>query len=497
MGFGAKPPRGIPYMHIVLSAREMARVERLAVADGWSEETFMMEAGARVASLVERRGGKRVLLLVGKGNKGGDAMAAGARLVDRGLSVDALMMSEKGSQLNEMMRGRFDEVGGRRVGLEVDFSSYDVIVDGLLGTGFRGELEPLFRKVIERANGSGVGIVAIDLPSGLDGTTGEGAESAIQAAATVALGCAKSGFFLRDGWNVVGKLYVEEFGLPLKYVEGAERFAELPLREELERPKLVRNRHKYQAGYVLGYGGSKIFSGAPKLSSLAALRSGSGIVRLFYPKEAEENMRSVFPELIHGVWDESAWEKEITRASAVFVGPGLGAQPGMKEWLQRYVAKVELPFVLDAESMTADLTCLPKQVILTPHRGEALRLLNLGSKPSDEELLAECQAFCDEAGAVLVLKGAPTFIFGRGRTPKVIPFGDSGMATAGSGDVLTGMIASLLAQGLSCWRAAVLGASLHALAGERAARAKGSYGLIASDLIDFINKEIPSRWSRM
>jgi yjeF C-terminal region, hydroxyethylthiazole kinase-related/yjeF N-terminal region len=475
-------------MHIVLSAQEMARVEQLAIADGLSQEAFMQEAGAQVARVVKRWAakGERILLLVGKGNKGGDALAAGWHLLQEGFGVDALMVYEAGksSELNRLMRERFEESGGKGVSFEAEFSSYAVIVDGLLGTGFRGVVEPMLAQVIERANGSHAPLVAIDLPSGLNGTTGEGEESAIRATATVALGCAKSGFFLRNGWNCVGELFVEEFGLPVKYLEMAKRFAELPLASELERPRLLRNRHKYQAGYVLGYGGSKALSGAPKLASLAALRSGAGIVRLFYPKEAEANMCCCFPELIHAPWDEAAWTHELTRASAIFVGPGLGAAANVSEWLRKHLAHVAQPCVLDADALVADLSCLPKKAVLTPHRGEVLRLLGLKTTCCEEDLLKLCQQFCDKTGAVLVLKGAPTFILGSDRVPKVIPHGDPGMATAGAGDVLTGIIASLLAQGLSCWHAALLGATLHALAGEKIAKQKGSYGLIASDLIE-------------
>jgi hydroxyethylthiazole kinase-like uncharacterized protein yjeF len=475
-------------MHIVLSAQEMARVEQLAIADGLSQEAFMQEAGVKVARIVKRWAtkGERILLLVGKGNKGGDALAAGWHLLQEGFVVDALMVyrAEESGELNRLMRERFEKRGGKGVSFETEFSLYGVIVDGLLGTGFRGVVEPRLVKVIERANGSHAPLIAIDLPSGLNGTTGEGAESAIQATATVALGCAKSGFFLRSGWNCVGELFIEEFGLPLKYLEMAKRFAELPLASELERPRPLRNRHKYQAGYVLGYGGSKALSGAPKLAALAAFRSGAGIVKLFYPKEAESNMCCCFPELIHAPWDEAAWTHEVTRASAIFVGPGLGTVSWVNEWLRKHLAQVTQPCVVDADALVADFSCLPKKVVLTPHRKEVLRLLGLKMVPSDEELLRLCQQFCNKTEAVLVLKGAPTFILGPQRVLKIIPHGDPGMATAGAGDVLTGVIVSLLAQGLPCWQAAVLGAMLHASAGEKMAKAKSSYGLIASDLID-------------
>ena len=474
-------------MHIVITAREMVRLEELAIRDGLSPEAFMEEAGLKVAGVAEKmvRGGS-VLLLVGKGNKGGDALVAGELLLKRGFKVDALMSyeAEECSELNQVMRRRFK---GRVLERECDFSSYGLIIDGLLGTGFRGELEPSPASLIEKANHSEVPILAIDLPSGLNGTTGDGADKAIQASITVALGCAKSGFFLKNGWNSVGELIIEEFGLPLKYWDQAEVFAELPTSSELKMPRRLRNRHKYQAGYVVGFGGSKAFSGAPKLTSLAAFRSGAGIVKLFYPKEAEANMCCSFPELIHAPWDEACWNKELERASAIFAGPGLGSAVEIKGWLKKYLASAKQPCVLDADALTPDPSSWPKHLILTPHRGEVLPLLGLKKALPDEELFKLCQKLSDQTGAVLVLKGAPTWIFGPNKIPKVIARGHPAMATAGAGDVLTGILASLLAQGLSCWQAAILGTFAHALAGERAAREKTSYGLIASDLLEFIS----------
>ncbi|MDP1607847.1 MAG: NAD(P)H-hydrate dehydratase [Chlamydiales bacterium] len=472
--------------YVVLTAQETASLEEMAVAGGYSREALMQQAARRVADIAQKYTNQqeKILLFVGKGNKGGDALAAGAFLLQEGFSVEAfcLYSSKDSSPLNQQMRRFFEEKGGRVFSDDVEMNFYGLIIDGLLGTGFRGTLSPDLAAWIQRINSSDNPCIAIDLPSGLNGTTGEGADEAIQATATVALGCAKSGFFLRNGWNCVGKLYVEDIGFPSVYLQKAKIFAELCHPTVLKLPHLVRNRHKYQAGYVVGYGGSKQFSGAPKLSSLAALRSGAGMIRLFHPDDAE--MEHSFFELIHTVWDEAAWNHELTRASSVFVGPGLGRIPNMKEWLIKHLAHVDVPCVLDADALIPDPSSWPKQVVLTPHRGEVLPLISCKEAPSDEELFIKCQALSDRTGAVIVLKGGPSFIFGPKRTPLVIPYGDPGMATAGSGDVLTGMIAAFLAQGLSCWDGAVLGATLHALAGERAAKKKSSYALIASDLID-------------
>ncbi|MCC6128128.1 MAG: NAD(P)H-hydrate epimerase, partial [Chlamydiae bacterium] len=215
----------------VISAVEMTRLERLAVADGASEEAFVLQAGQKVAGVAEQFLEKKspILLLIGKGNKGADAFAAGTVLLDKGFPIFAFtpFFPKETSPLNREMRDRFLKKGGRIILEPLDFSQCALLIDGLLGTGFKGTLEPPFSTLIKDANASSLPIIAIDLPSGLNGTTGEGAESAIMATITVALGAPKSGCFLRHGWRCVGKLLIEDFGLDPKYIKQANLFATL------------------------------------------------------------------------------------------------------------------------------------------------------------------------------------------------------------------------------------------------------------------------------
>lgn len=468
----------------VVTAQEMARIEKRAIEKGSKEEKFMEEAGRKAAAAVmefcaERGLSKNVLLLVGKGNNGGDAYAAGVFLLEEGFKVRAFAVYEEAecSPLNRKFCERFRRKKGRiDDALEVGEA---VVVDGLLGTGFKGKVEERLAEVIRWANDLGKPIVALDIPSGLNGTTGE-AECAIIADETVALGLPKSGFFLRQGWNCVGKLRVEDFGLPDWAVKEAEAVAFLPNWKRLRLPKVVRTRHKYQAGFVAGFGGSEDLSGAVKLSGLAALRAGAGIVKVFSPGGIGEAPM----ELICRQWNAKEWKEALSKAQAVFVGPGLGRSAEVLKWLKVHLKQVRQPCVLDADALASDWKAFPDMAILTPHRGEALRLLGLKAMPAEEELFARVMRFCETHQVVIVLKGAPTFIFAPERAPVIVPRGDPGMATAGSGDVLTGILAALLAQGLFCYEAAVLGVWLHALAGEKAAQAKTSYGMIASDIIE-------------
>ncbi len=462
----------------VVTAQEMARLEEMAIKQGSCREEFMLEAGRKIAAAAIERKPKRVALLVGKGNNGGDAYAAGLCLLEEGVRVRAfpLYAEEECSELNQKLKDRFRKKRGK-IEVAIDRFDDDLILDGFLGTGFRGEVEPKMARVIELANDSGKPILAIDIPSGLDGTTGEVKGVAITAEETVSLGFAKSGFFLREGWNRVGKVRVEDFGLPKKFHDKANLFAHMLDATSLAGllPVVERKRHKYQAGYVVGFSGSNLFRGAPKLAGLAALRSGAGIVRIFSSGESGEAPM----ELICQLWDEKDWKEELKRADAVFIGPGIGEG---KNKIPFFLKKLTVPCVIDADGIQASIE-YPKKAILTPHRGEVLRLLNVKKDTLEEDLLARCQKFANRKDIILLLKGAPTFLFARNRAPVIVPKGDPGMATAGSGDVLTGILAALLAQKMERFSAAVLGATLHALAGEAAAEEKTSYGMIASDLI--------------
>ncbi len=463
----------------------MQRLEKLAIKDGCSEEAFMLSAGqkiaARVLPFLEKRAlPKRVAILVGKGNKGGDAFASGICLAQKGIHVRVLTLFplKSCSKLNQKFQAKFVKNFGT-VELISDFGkcSFEddgLILDGLLGTGFKGKVDPQMSALIAFANGSGKPIIAIDIPSGLDGSTGEVRGAAIVAQETIALGCFKIGFFLRDGWNHVGKIYLEDFGLPEKYLSKANALARIPCCKALKMPPILRNRHKYQAGYVVGLSGSDIYRGAPKLSGLAALRSGAGIVRIFYPGD----IGSAPYSLICQKWDQKSWDQELKRASAIFIGPGIGKN--LK--LLKKMEKITVPIVFDADAIQKGIL-YPKQSILTPHRGEVLRLFGLAQDLSEEDLLGRCQKWVNRTDCILVLKGAPTWIFSKEKLPILIHHGDPGMAKAGTGDVLTGVIAALLAQKMNPVNTAILGVTLHASAGEIATKLKTSYGMIAEDLI--------------
>lgn len=482
----------------VITSNEMARIEKLACDQGASELAFMEKAGDGIADAVEdyleaNHLVKEVTLLVGKGNNGGDAFAAGAKLIERGIRTKAIHIFplDVCSPLCKMMHEKFRSHQGQ-ISHEFHFGKEGVILDGLVGTGFRGKAEGILGEAIEQANQSGLPIIAVDIPSGLNGTTGEVGSIAIHAVETIFLEMPKSGFFLKDGWDHVGKLTHVSFGLGKKYIEEADPVAYLFNEDNVPLlfPPINRTRHKYQAGYVLAVAGSPGMPGAAIMSSFSALRAGAGIVRLFHPQGMEAQLSGAPYELIHEGWDGKKLnriQKEAERAKAMLIGPGIGRTKAQKKMVQQLLKKIDLPMVIDADALffLAENPSwkLPKGSILTPHRGEMNLILH---KKKENGLMEACQAYADTKKTTIVLKGAPTIIFHPGETPLIMTMGDPGMATAGSGDVLTGVVAGMLAQGLAPRHAAALSVYLHGKSGEAAAERLTSYCMTASDLIDFL-----------
>lgn len=474
----------------IVSAQEMQRIEKRAIAAGHSAEKFMDKAAEGIASITKEfieklELPKKIVLLTGKGNNAGDAYTAGTLLRKKGFSVLAVSAFplKECSPLCQARHDRFVKSGGKVVSLaHADIEGYGVILDGLVGTGFKGKASGALAKAIEWANQSDLPILALDTPSGLNGTTGEVGSVAIDAVGTIFLGLPKIGFFLEKGWDHVGDLAGVDFGLPEKFIEEAKEEALLLDPTSLHLPSIRRSRHKYEAGYVLGIAGSPQMPGAAALATAGVLRSGAGIVRLFSMSKMPTDQ--LLAEVIHEEYDLKRIKEESKRAAAYFVGPGLGRTPSTEKLLKQLFPHLRLPTVLDADALyflaKNPTTKLPKRSILTPHHGEMEKLLK--KKPS----LKNCQAYVEKHKATLVLKGAPSIVFHPGKQPLVIAHGDPGMATAGSGDVLTGILAGLLAQKMTTDEAASLGVYLHARAGEIAGLNLTSYCMIASDILKYL-----------
>lgn len=501
----------------VVTPQQMSDLESQAYRDGSSEIGFMEEAGTGAALVVHdlaesTESDRQVVLICGKGNNAGDTYIAGTNLLRLDYSVIAYQLFPLSECTQRCREAHFQFMtdGGQIIEVDgaedIKFPTSGIIVDGIFGTGFRGEMKEPIASIIKHVNQSQLPIVAVDIPSGLNGTTGQVESVAIVARITAFLGLPKTGFFLRDGWNHVGKLAYVDFGLPKQYIQEAETDILMLTPDMLKPliPPLVRNRHKYEAGHVVGLAGSPAYPGAAILASLAALCSGAGIVHLMHPEHMEMELAFGPYELIKVPYANDNIEPILdlmNRATATFVGPGIGLTAEAHQLLRDILPKLEKPCVIDADALTIlshEEIVLPVHSVLTPHSGELKRLMHIEKAEITMDFLRQCRDFAANKRVTLVLKGGPSFIFHPDKLILVNPRGDPGMATAGSGDVLTGLIASLLAQGLEPYNAASLGVYIHAVAGECAAGGLTSYCMTATDIVSYFPDAFqPNNWTKI
>ena len=494
----------------VVTAIEMARIEKQSLSEGASAEAYMQRAAEGITQgvkdFVERhRLEKKVTLLIGKGNNGADALLVGKLLIKEHFFIKAyhFFPLNECSPLCQKESAAFLAEGGELhfpQGVEeLHFFPQGTILDGLMGIGLKKEVEGLVLLAIEKANASKLPILSIDIPSGLCGNTGKAMPAAIKARETFFLGLPKIGFFLERGYDHIGALKGVDFGLDLKYLHAVQAEAHLINEKSLPAllPPLLRTQHKYQAGYVCALASSPGMPGAGMLATLAALRAGAGIVRLFHLEGMEKEFSKAPHELVRTPYtfkDFSQIELECKRAGACLIGPGLGKSAEMGQFLRSLVPKLSIPLVIDADGLyhlKDHFSSIQVPCVITPHKKEMLHLLGKESFACGE-FFPLCQAYADAHQISIVYKGAPTFLFHPNHPPLIINRGDPGMATAGTGDVLTGMIAALFAKKMHPRDAAALGVYLHALAGEFAAKKRTSYDVIASDLIDSFSDAVKS-----
>lgn len=466
----------------VVSPAEMGRIEALAYQEEESDAAFMEAAGKAVATSAMRRG-SRFTIICGKGNNGGDGLVAARYLYEKGCIVDVYLLAREGSPLFQKQLAAYK--GQTTVITNVDeIFLQDVVITALFGTGFKGALEGLPLALVQKVNRASVVRLALDIPAGLNGETGEVVTEALKAHLTVTLGLPKSGFFRGQGFEYIGELEVASFGLPAKFIQQARADFELFVEGEsqIKLPGKKRTWHKYQRGYVMALAGSPAMMGAAALTTKAALRSGSGIVRLITHRDRAAALYAL-PHEVLACFIEENLEAELQRASSLLVGPGIGRDDDAA--LQQVMALLKKPVVIDADALwwlAKKAFIPPPGAVLTPHQQEMARL---GESP---------QAYADRHDVIIVLKGAPTIIYAKQRLPLIVAKAPAAMATAGSGDVLTGVIASLLAQGLAPYDAAVTGVYFHSLAGLIAFQKK-NFGAIASDFVEALPevlKKFPS-----
>lgn len=471
------------------TAEQARRLDRIAIDDfGIAGFVLMQRAAAAAMAMLERRWprARRLDVLAGDGNNGGDAFLLAGLARARGMHVRVLALGEH-SRSDDAARARAEwcAQGGETflAGTVADAIVADVVVDGLFGTGLTRALDGVAARVVEAINLRDAPVLALDVPSGLDTDTGCCLGPTVRAQATISFIGWKRGLFTASGRDTCGDLELATLDLPDPARSAVAADAEL-----LGPRGLPTRRHdvnKGSFGHVLAIGGDEGMGGAVRLAGEAALRVGAGLVSVATRAAHVPALLGARPELmVRAVDGPQSIATALARANALALGPGLG-QGSWGHALWDAALRAGLPAVIDADALNllavhhADL---PPLAVLTPHPGEAARLLDTDIATIQRDRFAAVRALARRFRCVVVLKGSGSLVGDADGRVAVCPFGNPGMASGGMGDVLTGVIAGLLAQGLGAWDAACTGVTLHARAGDRAAGATPR-GLIASDLL--------------
>jgi NAD(P)H-hydrate epimerase len=495
----------------------MRELDRTTIEDYGIPGVVLMEAaGKGVVDVItrERDLDGRVLILCGSGNNGGDGYVVARHLMARGYRVTVYLVSDRtkigGDALVNLKI--LDKMGADLQPLQTErdleraesaLVHASVIVDALLGTGLTSEVRGQYRKVLERANRCRGLKVAVDIPSGLDADNGRVLGVAFDAEHTVTFGLPKVGLVTHPGVERVGKLHVVDIGIP----PGAT--AEKDFVAEILEPELVGRwlmprpdwGHKGTYGHLLVIAGSEGKTGAAVLCGEAALRCGVGLATVASPRPAMRAMEAKTREVMLAPLSPDGVEVDDSVAvfdhclqllkgkAAVAIGPGIVRGPAMQRFICRLVRESTVPIVVDADGLNelaGTLHCLEHAtvpVLLTPHPGEMSRLTGLSIDEIQADRIGVAADFAQKQGVYVALKGARTIIAAPDGRTYINPTGNSGMGSGGTGDVLTGMVGGFLAQQQDPLDALCLGAFIHGLAGDRAAKRQGQHALLASDLL--------------
>lgn len=482
------------------SADQVRALDRFAIESlGIPGYTLMCRAGeALLGAFVERWSrARRVAVLCGPGNNGGDGYVFARLASDRGLDVRVISIGEVGALRGDARRAfeQFAAEGGQLVPWHAQhIEDADVVIDALFGSGLTRALEGEAKQVVEAVNECAAPVLAVDVPSGLHADSGVVLGAAIRATCTVTFLGLKTGLYLGEGPAHTGTVLFDALALPgatLAEVPAvAVRVDEHLVREAL--PPRVRTAHKGMHGDVLIVGGGYGMPGAARLAGEAALRSGAGRVTVATHPDNVAAIVSGRPELMcRGVRSEDEVAALMARADVVAIGPGLGQDEWARQ-LWRAATRTQTPLVIDADALNL-LAAAPPAFngtvrVITPHPAEAARLLECSTADIQRDRLSAADRLAQRYNCVAVLKGACSLIASQGALPVICDRGNPGMATAGMGDVLTGTLAALLAQLGDSRLAAQVAVWVHARAGDKAALEHGERGLIASDLFEYLRE---------
>ncbi len=505
----------------ILSVKNSRKVDEIAFNDYKFHSPLLMEnAGRSVVEAIETSYGdvsdKQITVVSGKGNNGGDGMVVARHLYNRGANVVLILLTSpsklKGDpKINYRILKNYNIeiikiISEKQIKkLSESIIESDIIVDAIFGTGFKGEASGFYKKIIDEINKNANFIVSIDIPSGINGDDISPKGTHIFADMTVSLANLKPAHIFPPAEEYCGDVFVGDIGIPIEIIENnalfkmvdEEDFLELLLERE-------RDTHKGSFGHTVVIGGSYDKSGAIALATKAALRVGAGLVSAAIPKSIIERVATLNPEIMYLPLEEKEGlisEDNINKLllfledkSSVVIGPGMGVSSGLKNLILNIIEKTDIPMVIDADALNnlkEDVRKIRRDnIVLTPHPGEFERISGFDKKEIKRNRWFKGVEFSRETDLNIVLKGYKTLI-GFGKTEKfyINPTGNPGMATGGTGDVLSGILGGLLAQNNSSisFKARILGGVfLHSLAADLAVGEIGEESLIASDIIDYL-----------
>ncbi|HEY6951425.1 MAG TPA: NAD(P)H-hydrate dehydratase [Bacteroidota bacterium] len=513
-------------MERLVSAAEMKWCDETTIKGFGIPGLLLMEnAGGAVARFIGTTlgtvAGKHIVVFCGKGNNGGDGFVVARHLANEGAIISVFMTSGppelKGDALTNFtilkkLSGRTEppiELQRYARSSVGKLKTIDGIVDAIFGTGFSGTVKQPILGLVEWINDQKAPVFAVDIPSGLNATDGTVVNAAVRATHTITFGLRKSGLLLNDGREYAGNVHVADIGIPNVVTQAkvlSKTFVANVNDVRMVLPRRPLTANKYSVGKVFVMAGSKGLTGAAALTATAALRAGAGAVLLgtpeaVYPilaRKLTEAMVMPLPSTDEGTLSEKSYEvlrAKLAWADVVAIGPGLSQHPETQSVVVRILKEYSGNILLDADGLNAvaaagtDVLKKSKAtIILTPHTGEFARMTKKQSEAIDNERIEMARSLARRVRKIVVLKGAPTVTASADGTAVVNPTGNPGMATVGSGDVLSGIISALWAQGSTAESSAFGGVYLHGLAGDLAKKEYGERGMIAGDIVTFLSK---------
>ncbi len=489
----------------IVSAENMRKIDLDAINDFGIPSIMLMEtAGMCCFKAINENYGKNIKIFVvcGKGNNGGDGLVIARLLKKSGYDVKAVLPANE-SELSQESKTNYRilkrqypnviehvETSGECLR---SLDSSQLIVDALLGTGISKEVTGMTAEMINLINSSGKDVLSVDVPSGINCNTGQIMGCAIKANFTVTIGAAKQGLLLHPGSEYSGKIYIADIGFPELLLNSPAIKCSYASAEELCAwlPQKQKNAQKNSNGRLLIIAGSKKYTGAPYLSSLAAMKSGAGLVYLAVPEEIHGILASKLNEAIIIPYQKDSIEKSlgniIPKTDAMLIGPGIGLAPQTHVSIKKIISENRVPAVIDADALQKEiLTANPNgNFVITPHAGEMARILKTEPKLVESDRIFHAQKAAESFNTVTILKGPNSIISAPSGQCYFNTSGNEAMASAGMGDALAGITAAVLAKGGGNFEAAVLSAFIHGAAGDMAAK-NSSYGITATDLIEKI-----------